>query len=91
MVGYFYYSLLEGIWGKTIGKRICGIVVLKDNFTKCTISKGLLRNLLRIVDFLFYYGVGLVSAVATTKWQRLGDIVAETVVVRDRRASETIL
>jgi uncharacterized RDD family membrane protein YckC len=89
LVGYFYYSLLEGIWGKTIGKRICGIVVLKDNFTKCTISTGLLRNLLRIVDFFFYYGVGLVSAVATIKWQRLGDIVAETVVVRDHRASKT--
>ncbi len=90
LVGYFYYSLLEGIWGKTIGKKICGIVVLKDNFTKCTLSKGLLRNLLRVVDFLFYYGVGLITAVATMKWQRLGDIVAETVVVRDRRASETI-
>ncbi len=90
IVGYFYYSLLEGIWGKTLGKKICGIVVLKDNFTKCTLSKGLLRNLLRIVDFLFYYGVGLVTAVATMKWQRLGDIVAETVVVRDHRASRTL-
>ena len=89
LVGYFYYSLLEGIWGKTIGKRICGIVVLKDNFTKCTISKGLLRNLLRIVDFFFYYLVGVVSVVGTMKWQRLGDIVAETVVVRDHRVSRT--
>ena len=90
LVGYFYFSLLEGIWGKTIGKKICGIVVLKDNFTKCTLSKGLLRNLLRIVDFFFYYWVGLVTAVATMKWQRLGDIVAETVVVRDRRVYEII-
>ncbi len=89
LVGYFYYSLLEGIWGKTIGKKICGVIVLKDNFTKCTLSKGFLRNLLRIVDFLFYYGVGLVTAVATMKWQRLGDIVAETVVVRDRRVPQT--
>jgi uncharacterized RDD family membrane protein YckC len=81
---------LEGIWGKTIGKKICGIVVLNDNFTKCTISKGLLRNLLRIVDFFFYYLVGVVSMVGTMKWQRLGDIVAETVVVRDHQASETL-
>jgi uncharacterized RDD family membrane protein YckC len=88
LVGYFYYSLLEGIWGKTIGKKICGIVVLKDNFTKCTISKGLLRNLLRIVDFFFYYLVGVVSVVGTMKWQRLGDIVAETIVVRDHRVSQ---
>lgn len=85
LVGYFYHSLLEGIWGKTIGKKICGIIVLKDDFTKCNISKGLLRNLMRIVDvFFFYYLVGVVSIVGTMKWQRLGDIVAGTVVVRDR-------
>jgi len=89
VVSYFYFSLLEGIWGKTIGKKICGIVVLKDNFSKCTISKGLLRNLLRIVDFFFYYLVGVVSMAGTMKWQRLGDIVAETIVVRDHRVSQT--
>jgi len=83
-VCYFYRSLFEGIWGKTIGKKICGITVLKDDFTKCTISAGLLRNLLRIVDLFFYYWVGVVSIVGTMKWQRLGDIVAGTVVVRDR-------
>jgi len=89
LVGYFYRSLLEGIWGKTIGKKICGIVVLKDDFTKCNISKGLLRNLMRIVDiFFFYYLVGLVSIVGTMKWQRLGDIVAGTVVVRNHRVSQ---
>jgi uncharacterized RDD family membrane protein YckC len=89
LVGYFYRSLLEGIWGKTIGKKICGIVVLKDEFTKCNISKGLLRNLMRMVDFCFYYLVGVVSIVGTMKWQRLGDIVAGTVVVRDDRVSRS--
>ncbi len=83
LVCYFYRSLLEGILGKTIGKKICGIVVLKDDFTKCNISKGLLRNLIRIVDLFFYYWVAVVSIVGTMKWQRLGDIVAGTVVVRD--------
>ncbi len=82
-VCYFYRSLLEGIWGKTVGKKICGIVVLKDNVTKCDIPRGLLRNLMRIVDLFFYYWVGVVSIVATLKWQRLGDIVAGTVVVRE--------
>ena len=83
LVSYFYHSLLEGIWGKTIGKKICGIIVLKEDFTKCNIPGGLLRNLLRIIDLFFYYWVGVVSIVATMKWQRLGDIVAGTVVVRD--------
>jgi uncharacterized RDD family membrane protein YckC len=83
LVCYFYRSLSEGIWGKTIGKKICGIIVLKDDFTRCNIPKGLLRNLLRIIDLFFYYWVAVVSIVGTMKWQRLGDIVAGTVVVRD--------
>lgn len=83
VVSYFYRSLSEGIWGKTVGKKICGIVVLKEDFTKCDIPKGLLRNLMRIVDLFFYYWVAVVAIVATIKWQRLGDIVAGTVVVKD--------
>jgi len=27
---FLYHSLLEGTWGKTIGKKICGIVVLRE-------------------------------------------------------------
>jgi uncharacterized RDD family membrane protein YckC len=41
------------------------------------------------VDFFFYYLVGVVSMAGTMKWQRLGDIVAETIVVRDHRVSQT--
>ncbi|HWR58191.1 MAG TPA: RDD family protein, partial [Thermodesulfovibrionales bacterium] len=79
---FLYHSLLEGLWGRTVGKRLCGIVVLSDDFTRCTIWKGFLRNLLRIIDCFFYYLVAVVSLAGTMKWQRLGDIAAGTVVVR---------
>lgn len=82
---FLYHSLLEGLWGKTMGKKLCGIVVLKDDFTKCTLGRGFLRNLMRIVDSFFYYLVAAVSIAGTMKWQRLGDLVAGTVVVRDKR------
>ncbi len=81
---FMYHSLLEGLWGKTIGKKICGIVVLKDDFSKCTIGRGFLRNLMRIIDSFFYYLVAAVAMAGTMKWQRLGDLVAGTVVVRDK-------
>jgi uncharacterized RDD family membrane protein YckC len=81
---FLYHSLLEGLWGKTIGKKICGIVVLKDDFSKCTIGRGFLRNVMRIIDGFFYYLVAAVAMAGTLKWQRLGDIVAGTVVVRDK-------
>ena len=82
---FLYHSLLEGTWGKTIGKKICGIVVLNEDFTKCTIGRGFLRNLMRIVDNFFYYLVGVVAMAGTMRWQRLGDLVAGTVVVKDKR------
>src|SRR4030067_1107613 len=82
---FLYHSLLEGTWGKTIGKKICGIVDLKEDFTKCTIGRGFLRNLMRIVDNFFYYLVGVVAMAGTMRWQRLGDLVAGTVVIRDKR------
>ena len=81
---FLYHSLLEGLWGKTIGKKICGIVVLKDDFSKCSIGRGFLRNLMRVVDSFFYYLVAAVAMAGTMKWQRLGDLVAGTVVVRDK-------
>lgn len=82
--GFLYHFLLEGIFGKTLGKKLCGIVVLKDDFTPCGLLPGFLRNLMRIVDSFFYYLIAIVSLTGTLKWQRLGDIVAGTVVVRQK-------
>jgi hypothetical protein len=39
---------------------------------------------MRIVDIFFYYLVVVVLMAGTIKWQRLGDIVAETVEVREK-------
>ena len=85
--GFLYHSLLEGLYGQTLGKKICGIRVLKADFSPCGLSAGFLRNLLRIADAFFYYLVAVISLAATFKWQRVGDLVADTVVVKeDRRA-----
>lgn len=82
--GFLYHSLLEGLCGQTLGKRICGIKVLKDDFTPCGLFAGFLRNLLRIGDAFCYYLVAVVAVAATFKWQRVGDLTAETVVVKVR-------
>lgn len=83
--GFLYRSLLEGLWGQTLGKKLCGIRVLKADFSPCGLSAGFLRNLLRIVDAFFGYLVGVVAMAANLKWQRVGDDVARTVVVKVRR------
>ena len=53
----------------------------------------LLRNLLRAVDFLpLFYGVGLMSLLLTRHCQRIGDIIAGTLVVyQDRSSADDIL
>jgi uncharacterized RDD family membrane protein YckC len=84
LLGLLYFTYFEHRTGQTIGKRLIGIRVI-DGRTGGPISleRSLLRNLLRIVDMLpFLYIVGFVIIELSQKHQRLGDIVADTVVVR---------
>jgi uncharacterized RDD family membrane protein YckC len=81
--GFLYHSLLEGLLGVTLGKKICGIRVLKADFSPCTLGSGFIRNVLRFVDGFFYYLVAAVAVAGTVKWQRIGDLAATTVVVKD--------
>jgi uncharacterized membrane protein SpoIIM required for sporulation/uncharacterized RDD family membrane protein YckC len=83
-----YYILLEGLWGgRTLGKRALGIRVVMDTGRALTMSAAVVRNLLRILDFLFPLAPlapGIVLAFVTKSHKRLGDMVAGTIVVRDR-------
>jgi uncharacterized membrane protein SpoIIM required for sporulation/uncharacterized RDD family membrane protein YckC len=83
--GYFF--LCEAFFGgRTIGKRAVGIRVIGAEGTPITREAAALRNLLRVVDIqpagTSLIGLGLVAL--HPRAQRLGDIVAGTVVVRDR-------
>src|SRR5262249_57943690 len=72
--------------GRTPGKRINGLRVVRSGGQPVDLVTSVIRNLLRIVDFLpVSYLVGIVSIVVTARNQRLGDIAAGTLVVRERR------
>lgn len=74
--------------GRTPGKRWNGLRVVRTGGQPIGFLASATRNLLRVVDWLpSLYLVGIVSIFASTKNQRLGDIVAGTVVMRERRAS----
>lgn len=71
--------------GRTPGKRWVGLRVVKVGGTPVGFMASAIRNLLRIVDSLpGAYGVGMICVLVTRLNQRLGDIAAGTVVVRDR-------
>ncbi len=80
---WFVFSITEGIWGLTPGKRLVRIRVLRQNLERCGIGWSLLRNLILYVDFFMMGAVGAVFIALTQKWQRLGDLAAKTVVVSD--------
>lgn len=81
---FTYWVLLESFWnGQTLGKRIVGIRVLRDDGAPVGFFAVLARGLLRILDLLpFIFPIDLVLMVVSSKGQRLGDLVAGTVVVK---------
>lgn len=81
-----YYVLFEALnGGRTPGKAAFGIRVTTVDGTALTLGAVTLRTLMRLVDFLpAAYAVGAIAIVSTSRNQRLGDMVAGTVVIRDR-------
>jgi uncharacterized RDD family membrane protein YckC len=81
------FELMAG--GRTPGKRWSGLRVVCDDGSPLTFRASALRNLLRLVDLLpVLYLVGAVSIFATRNNQRLGDLAAGTIVVREPGAAE---
>lgn len=81
-----YFVAFEALWdGQTPGKRLLGLRVVRNGGGGVDLGASAARNLLRFVDFLpFGYFVGMISVVANERNQRLGDLVAGTIVVRER-------
>jgi uncharacterized RDD family membrane protein YckC len=81
-MGLAYYILCEAMTGRTLGKRLVGIRVVDEEGDQIDFSGAVIRNLLRLVDGLFFYLVGALFAFSSPQGQRLGDRAAHTVVVR---------
>jgi len=95
LINWWYPVLFEVLThGATPGKKALGIKVIHQDGTPVGWSASIIRNLLRQVDFLpFLYATGLVTMFLNSRFQRLGDLAAGTVVVyRDPgpRASELL-
>jgi uncharacterized RDD family membrane protein YckC len=77
-----YWFLLEGVWdGKTVGKALTGIKTVKEDGSECSVGAAVVRNLLDILDGLFYYLVGFLVMAFSDNRQRIGDRLAGTMVV----------
>jgi len=84
-----YFAFFEWLWsGQTPGKRWLKLRVLREDGRPITFWESSVRNLLRTFDMMPapFYSIGLISVFSTSRDQRVGDMVAGTVVVREREA-----
>ena len=79
---FMYYVLFEWKLGGTLGKLVTGMKVVKSTGEPLDLKAALLRNIMRVVDYLpFFYLLGAISIWTSKTKQRLGDKVANTCVV----------
>ena len=84
-----YFVIFEWMWnGQTPGKRWLKLRVIREDGRPISFFEAAVRNLLRNFDIMPspFYSIGLISVFATERDQRVGDLVAGTVVVREREA-----
>jgi uncharacterized RDD family membrane protein YckC len=88
-----YFALFEAYWhGQTPGKRVMKVRVLKDSGRQITLFEALARNLVRVVDYFpGFYLVGVITMLCNKRSQRLGDLVAGTIVVHERTDEASVL
>jgi uncharacterized RDD family membrane protein YckC len=85
-----YFIIFEWLWdGQTPGKRLMKLRVIRDDGRPITLWEAIARNLLRVFDavpgfLLPIYSVGLIVIFLSHRDQRVGDIFAGTVVIRER-------
>jgi uncharacterized RDD family membrane protein YckC len=81
-----YFTLFEAFWnGRTPGKRIARIRVIQRSGRAIGLFESMARNFVRYIDQIpFFYAVGAIAIFVTRDHQRLGDLAAGTLVVRDR-------
>ena len=84
-----YFVFFEWIWnGQTPGKRWLKLRVIREDGRPITFWEAMVRNILRLFDIMPFpfYSVGLICVFISNRDQRVGDLVAGSVVVREREA-----
>ncbi len=88
LVEWFYFVLCEMLTGgRSVGKVLLKLRVVKQGGVPLSFSDSLLRNLLRGADLLpSFYALGLLVMTRDKSFRRLGDLVANTLVISEEGA-----
>jgi len=87
MLFFGYFIIFEWRWnGRTPGKRLLGIRVVRDGGFPLDFTAAAVRNVVRILELgLGFYAISAVATLLSPMNRRLGDMAAGTIVVRDQR------
>ena len=85
-IQFGYFAFFEALWnGQTPGKRWTHLRVIKDSGRPISPYDAILRNLLRIVDYLpSLYATGVITMLISSENKRVGDYAAGTVVIHEK-------
>ena len=87
-----YFFVFEALWSRTPGKYLFGLRVCQVDGSRCTLRSAMLRTLLRVIEvnpiLLGALPAGIMLLV-TKRRQRLGDLLAGTVVISNKILPET--
>ncbi len=89
VIVFGYFVIFETIWsGQTPGKRWLKLRVIQEDGRPITFFAALTRNLIRGADMMPapFYSIGIISVFASASAKRLGDYIANTVVIKERAA-----
>jgi len=91
LVEWFYFAFFEGLTGQTPGKAMFGLRVIHAAGHPVSRWATVLRNFVRAIDCqpgwgpFGFYGIAWLSMLSTGRFQRLGDLAAQTIVVQERK------
>jgi uncharacterized RDD family membrane protein YckC len=86
LVIYGYQGIFEGLWeGQTPGKKVARTRVVSDNGQPVGWRQVVIRSIFRLID---NSPIGVLTIILTRRSQRLGDLAAGTLVVRDQKVPE---
>lgn len=93
LIMWGYHFVFEGFRdGQTPGKRLLRIRVVRDGGFAVTPQEAGIRNIMRAIDMMppVTYVVGMIAVALSRSGKRLGDMVAGTMVVRERVMREQL-
>ncbi len=85
LLSFVYFIFLEGKFGVTVGKMAVGLKVIRSDGSPCDLHAAAIRTICRLVDGIFCYLVGAIFIWTSANKQRLGDLIADTVVIKGKK------